>query len=113
MKKLIVLAAAVAVSLGLGLSALAENAPKEPVKVTNYGKKDAVTFDHSKHSAVKCEQCHHNGLKDPKCGDCHKLDDGEAPKIKDAMHGKKGACYACHYDKGAEHKLKCNDCHKG
>ena len=115
MKKLILIAAAVLFSVGLGLgAAVAADAPAGPIQVTNYGKKAAVTFDHAKHKEAKCEQCHHNGMDKPKCGECHKLDaDGKTPKIQDAAHGKdKGACYGCHRADDAKHKFKCNDCHK-
>ncbi len=115
MKKLILVAAAVVFSVGLALSAaVAADAPGGPVTVTNYGKKAAVSFEHAKHKDVKCEQCHHKGMGDPKCGTCHKLDaDGATPKMQDAAHAKdKGACYGCHRADDAAHKLKCNDCHK-
>lgn len=116
MKKLVLVAAAMVFSVGLALSAAAADAPKGPVKVTNFGKKGAPTFDHSKHADVKCEQCHHNA-KDGKfkCGECHKLEaEGNTPKIQDAMHGKdKGVCFACHRADDAKKKMKCADCHGG
>ncbi|MBI5013941.1 MAG: cytochrome c3 family protein [Deltaproteobacteria bacterium] len=108
-----------ALTLGLSLgAALAADAPKGPVKVTNFGKKAAVTFDHGKHKDVKCEQCHHNA-KDGKftCGECHRKDDDaktKAPKLESAAHNKDvGVCFSCHRAEDAKHKLKCNDCHKG
>jgi len=114
MKKLILVAAAVLFSVGLGLSAaVAADAPAGPIQVTNYGKKSVVTFEHAKHKEVKCEQCHHKGFDKPKCGECHKAEEeGGSPKFQDAAHAKgKGACRSCHFDDGAK-KLKCNDCHK-
>ena len=114
MKKLILVAAAVMFAVGLGLgAAVAKDAPGGPVTVSNFGKKAAVSFDHAKHKDVKCEQCHHKGMDDPKCGNCHKLEaEGGTPKIQDAAHAKdKGACRSCHFDGGAQ-KFKCNDCHK-
>lgn len=117
MKKLVLLATAVLFALGLGLgAAVAKDAPKGPIKVTNYGKKDPVIFDHSKHSEIDCKQCHHMADEGKyKCGDCHKAkEEGDAPSFKDAAHKKDmGKCYECHYARGAEHKLKCGDCHKG
>ncbi len=115
MKKIVLVAAAMLFAVGFALSAAAADAPKGPVTVTNYGKKGAVTFDHAKHKDVKCEDCHHKGMQDPKCGGCHKLEaDGDTPKIQDAAHGKdKGACFACHRADDAAKKMKCADCHAG
>ena len=97
-------------------AALAVNMPAEPAQVTNYGKKAPVLFDHAKHVGpeLDCAACHHNsGEEHYQCGSCHKLEaQGDAPAIKEAMHGKdKGVCYACHLQKGAEHKKKCAECH--
>jgi len=114
MKKLLVLVVTVFVALGLGLgTALAVDAPKGPVKVTNFGGKDAVTFDHAKHKDAKCVDCHHNE-KDGKfkCGDCHlKAAKDKAPKFQDAAHGEKGVCRTCHFGEKAKKSLKCTDCH--
>ncbi|GAB4256000.1 MAG: hypothetical protein Kow0092_01700 [Deferrisomatales bacterium] len=118
MRKLVVAVAVLVFTAGLGLGvAAAKDAPAGPVEVTNFGKKAPVAFEHAKHKDVaKCEQCHHKGLDDPKCGGCHTLKgEGDAPKIKDAFHKKgKGACYACHFQKNPKvgKKLKCGDCHK-
>jgi hypothetical protein len=115
MKKLILVAAAVLFSVGLGLSAaVAADAPAGPIQVTNYGKKGVVTFEHAKHKEVKCEQCHHKGMDKPKCGECHKAaDEGGVPKLQDAAHATdKGACWSCHRAKDAVKKLSCNGCHK-
>jgi hypothetical protein len=114
MKKLVLVAASALFALGLCLgSAQAADAPKGPVKVTNYGKKGEVTFDHAKHKDVKCKDCHHNEADGKyKCGECHKKDDGKAPKMEAAAHGKdKGVCFSCHKAEGAKNKLKCADCH--
>lgn len=117
MKKLIAVAIAVVFMVGAGLSAaVAADAPKGPIKVTNFGGKDAVTFDHAKHK-VDCETCHHNAKEGKfKCGDCHKGEAGKAPAMKDAAHEKeKGKCWGCHNKASANVKkeLKCADCHKG
>ncbi|RMG97357.1 MAG: class III cytochrome c [Candidatus Dadabacteria bacterium] len=118
MKKLVLFAAAAVFSLGLALGAAqATDAPADGLKVTNYGKKPAVTFDHSKHTnQLKCEECHHKaGEGKYKCGECHKAKaEGDKPKLKDAAHKKEvGKCWGCHRAKNAKKKLKCNDCHKG
>jgi hypothetical protein len=113
--------ATLALGLALGLSlgtALAADAPKGPVKVTNFGKKAAVTFDHARHKDVKCDACHHNAKEGKfKCGECHGKDDDartKAPKLESAAHKKDvGVCFGCHKAEDAKHKLKCADCHKG
>ena len=115
MRKLVLLFAAAA--LLAGGTAWAVDAPAKPVQVTNYGKKDAVTFDHAKHAGEKftCAQCHHKEAEGKfKCGECHKAEaEGGAPKIQDAFHGKDvGKCWSCHRAENASHKLKCNDCHR-
>lgn len=115
MKKLIVMSLAAVLSLGVSLgTALAADAPAKAAPVTNFGKKDPVMFDHAKHKDVKCVACHHNEADGKyKCGECHKAEAaGKAISLKDASHGKTGACYTCHYDKDAKNKLKCADCHK-
>ncbi len=111
----VLVAAAVVVAAGL---AQAAEAPGEPLQVTNFGKKDPVTFDHARHLAqqLDCERCHHNAAEGSyKCGACHGAEDADAvPRLKDAMHKRDlGVCYACHLDADAAHKLKCAECHKG
>ncbi len=114
MKKLLLLLASTVLAFSIGL-AHAADAPKGPEKVTNFGGKEVVTFDHAKHKEVKCEACHHNA-KDGKfkCGECHgKETKGKAISMKDASHGKdKGVCFKCHYASDAKNKLSCNKCHK-
>jgi len=118
MKKTLLILAASLIAMTLAGFVLAADAPAKAIKVTNYGAKDAVTFDHAKHAAqkVECVTCHHNADKGQyKCGDCHK---GEAtdktPPIKEAMHSKeKGVCYTCHLKPEAANKKKCADCHAG
>ena len=115
MKKVILIATAVLFCAGVGLGiAVAKDAPGGVINVSSPGaKKEPVPFDHAKHKDMKCDQCHHKGLDDPKCSTCHTVEgkDGVS-KLQDAMHGKdKGACRSCHFDDGAK-KLKCADCHK-
>ncbi len=120
MKKIALVAMSALFALGLSFGAAqAAEAPKGPVKVTNFGKKDPVSFDHAKHKDVKCEDCHHkqgNDKGEHKCGKCHGKDDNaktKAPKLESSMHKKDvGVCYKCHRAEDAKHKLKCNDCHK-
>lgn len=117
MKKLIAVAIAAMFIVGLGMAAIAADAPKGPVKVSNFGGKDVVSFDHAKHKDA-CVTCHHNE-KDGKykCGECHKGDAaGKAPSFKDAAHAKEtGKCWGCHNKASAkvQKELKCADCHKG
>jgi len=100
------------VSLGAA-AAVAADAPAGPKQVTNFGKKPPATFNHDTHKDMGCAKCHHNeGDGKYKCGECHLLEDGSAPNIKDAFHGKeKGTCYECHLLKGADNKMKCAECH--
>jgi hypothetical protein len=122
MKKLVLIATAVVFATVIGFGAVAgdKKPPEGPTAVTNYGSKKVVNFDHSKHTDVDCAKCHHNEGKNEgkgeykKCGDCHKLEaEGDALKIKDAMHKKElGVCWECHSKKGSEQKRKCGDCHK-
>ena len=116
MKKLIAIAVASMFLVAVGFSAaISADAPAAPTKVTNFGKKDAVTFDHAKHG-TDCESCHHNGVEKGKCGSCHKAEAGEASAIKDAAHKKEiGKCWGCHNKKSPTvvKALKCKDCHKG
>lgn len=99
---------------------MAADAPKGPAPVTNFGKKDPVSFDHSKHKKadgkdVACVSCHHNE-KDGKykCSECHKAEaKDKAISLADAMHKKDvGKCWSCHRAEDAKKKMKCNDCHK-
>jgi len=118
MKKVLVVVVTVFVAIGLSLgTALAADAPKGPIKVTNFGgAKGVVTFDHAKHKDAKCVSCHHNE-KDGKfkCGECHKKDADaatKAPKMQDAAHGDpKGVCFSCHKAANAKNKLSCDKCH--
>lgn len=116
MKKLVLLVASAVFALSFGI-AHAVDAPKAPEKVTNYGKKDVVTFDHAKHKDAKCDKCHHNAKEGKfKCGECHGKDDNaktKAPKLETVAHGKDvGVCYGCHRAEDAKNKFKCNQCHK-
>jgi hypothetical protein len=110
----LVLAGLILTPLGAG-SALAANPPDGPVKVTNFGKKNPVTFDHAKHKDLNCVSCHHKEKEGKyKCGECHKAEEqGKTPKLADAMHKKDvGKCWSCHRAEDAKNKFKCNDCHK-
>lgn len=118
MKKLLAIAVAIMFVVGVGVAAsIAADAPKGPMKVSNFGDKAPVTLNHATHTSVKCDYCHHNE-KDGKykCGECHKKDAaGKAPSIKDAAHAKEtGRCWECHFKASPKVKkeLKCADCHK-
>ncbi len=114
MKKiLIALSISVTLTLLGVVAVVAKDAPAGPQAVTNYGKKGPATFNHDTHKDTACATCHHNEADGKyKCGECHKLEDGDALNIKDAFHGKdKGTCYACHLEKDAKNKMKCAECH--
>ena len=117
MKHRILIVTTFALVLGLMTTgpALAADPPSEPLRVSNFGQKAPVTFDHARHGEVACAACHHNGDTGPyKCGECHGEEAREAaPKLKDAMHAKAtGKCYGCHFGAEAQaKKLKCAECH--
>lgn len=113
-----------------GLPAWAHHAPDGPIKVHAEGAtKDPVTFDHPKHFAGEpelqqnCKRCHHqventDAMKNEaswKCTACHTTEGkGDAPEVKEAMHGKdSGVCRECHFGSSAVKRLKCGDCHSG
>ena len=100
-------------------------APKAPITLP--AAMGAVTFDHSKHAAEKCETCHHASkpakpLKSPQeaCSDCHtKAGSADVPtKIPAIFHNptaKTGLCIDCHTKAAAAGKpapTKCAECHK-
>jgi len=76
-----------------------------------------VTYNHSKHTAVACDKCHHKPQgdnKQAKCSACHTAT--STPTAKDAFHKR---CLDCHKDtvakdatKAATVPTKCNECHK-
>jgi hypothetical protein len=89
MKKLAVLAAVL-----FATAAFAVDAPKGPV-VLESAKQGNVTFNHSKHAALKCDQC-------------HKGTPGKIGKLeKDAAHK---MCSDCH-KAGKKGPTKCAECH--
>jgi hypothetical protein len=87
----VLLSMAVAAMLLVG-TAIAADAPAKAVVLP--AKSGAVTFNHSSHKTVKCEQCH----ADAKGG---KID-------KDKGHA---MCHECH-KKEAKGPQKCAECHK-
>ncbi|TAL15695.1 hypothetical protein EPN96_12005 [bacterium] len=113
MKKLVAIATAALFFVGIGLAAVAADAPKAPVKVSNFGEKTPITYDHAKHAKVKCDVCHHKAESgDFKCGGCH----NDSGKMKDAAHKKEvGKCYGCHNKNSATvvKEMGCKDCHGG
>ena len=88
-----------AVALAFASNAVAVDAPAKPLTLP--AKPGAVTFNHSKHAALKCTQCH----ADEKGGDI----EGFGKTVnKDKAHAK---CHECH-KKEAKGPQKCADCHK-
>jgi hypothetical protein len=87
-----------AVALTFASNALAA-APAGPITLP--AKPGDVTFQHSKHAALKCTACH----KDEKGGDI----EGIGKDVnKDKAHA---TCLECH-KKEAKGPQKCADCHK-
>jgi hypothetical protein len=91
--------AALFVAVAFAFSASAATPPSKPVVLQ--AKNGNVTFEHAKHSQLKCETCHASA---------------EGGKIegfgKDKAHG---TCVECHKKEAAAGKnapTKCADCHK-
>jgi opacity protein-like surface antigen len=91
MKVLLSMAVAAMLLVGSAMAA----APAKPVVLQ--AKSGAVTYDHGKHKALKCETCH----ADAKGGKIAGLD-------KDKGHA---MCQECHKKEG-KGPQKCADCHK-
>lgn len=89
--------AALFAALTIATVAIAADAPKAPVTIPN--KQGAITFDHAKHAAVKCADCH--GATAGKIG----------AQGKDKGHANCLDCHKANKDKGA--KVGCKDCHSG
>jgi len=86
-------------------------------------KKKPVVFNHTKHKAYQCTQCHHEftdgknvwkeGQEVKKCGACHKAEDeGKKVKLEKAFHNQ---CVECHKTVKKENKptgpTACTKCH--
>jgi hypothetical protein len=91
MKVLLSMAVAAMLLVGSAMAA----APAKPTVLQ--AKSGAVTYDHGKHKALKCETCH----ADAKGGKIAGLD-------KDKGHA---MCQECHKKEG-KGPQKCADCHK-
>ena len=104
-----------------------EKAPAAPI-VLKGAPMGGVKFEHSKHTAVKCETCHHASKTEKplasahqKCTDCH-TKAATAPmktKMQAAFHnptGQAGVCIDCHKKEAAAGKAtaptKCAQCHQ-
>ncbi len=89
------LSVAIAVSL-FAAPVLAAEAPTAPI-VLKSAKQGDITFEHSKHKQVKCEECH-----------------GPGEPGKMTMDMKKGhaVCQACHKKQENKALGTCDTCHK-
>ena len=96
MKLLASIMAAMVLSAGIAVAADKE-APTKPIVLE--AKQGKVTFQHTTHKAVKCEQCH-NEKAFPQ--------DSKTKLAKDAAHA---VCHECH-KKEKKGPQKCADCHK-
>ncbi|RPJ78309.1 MAG: hypothetical protein EHM13_14815 [Acidobacteria bacterium] len=129
-RRVVLLAAAVAVLFAAGI-VLQAQAQKVPGPVILKGSPmGGVRLDHKTHqeAGIKCDSCHHASKPDvpmkaanQKCSDCHTK--AAKPPMKTmyraAFHdpmAKSGTCVTCHLDnlKKGNKKVptKCNDCHK-
>ena len=88
-----------AVALAVATSAAAATPPSGPVTLP--AKPGNVTFQHSKHAALKCTQCH--------ASDAGGAIEGFNKTVnKDKAHA---TCQDCH-KKAGKGPQKCADCHK-
>ncbi len=78
-------------------AAAAADVPKGPQTIPN--KNGAITFDHAKHTEVKCETCHGNATG------------GKIALSKDWGHKTCLECHKANKAKGA--KAECKSCHSG
>jgi len=120
MKKTLLITLMITALLGVFTASMviAADAPADGLTMKYPGDKAKyapMTFNHSTHAALKCEQCHHKMAesKDMKCTTCHAdTADKKAPTAYyPAFHSKAdNACLGCHktMKKGPS---KCNDCH--
>jgi hypothetical protein len=100
----------------IALAPLAASAAAAPAAaLTLKAKPGAVTFNHDKHAAQKCQTCH--GVGQPGKIGCIDIAaggkvcpgaGGAEPTRKDFFHG---ACIDCH-KKEAKGPAKCAECHK-
>ncbi len=89
---------AILFALAFASVAAAANPPADGLKIPN--KNGEITFNHSKHKALKCEQCH---VGNPNGGK-FKLD-------KESGHKLCQDCHKANKDKGAS--INCKTCHSG
>jgi hypothetical protein len=89
---------AILVALAFATVAAAANPPADGLKIPN--KNGEITFNHSKHKELKCEQCHAGNP----AGGKFKLD-------KDSGHKLCQECHKANKDKGAS--VACKTCHSG
>jgi len=73
--------------------------------------KGVVTFNHKQHSEAfehDCGVCHHTGVKNQTCSNCHKEKKTEILSSKNAYHK---TCKGCHkiMEQGP---TKCGECHE-
>ena len=111
-----------------GKLTLNKDAKLFPVKKLNADgtkKKGPVTFNHTKHGEAGCVGCHHTekelktgGTPAKLCFDCHgpaPSADGKQLDTYEMIHGKKGACLACHRTdttaQAAKAPTACEGCH--
>lgn len=82
----------------------AQDTPESVALQSSFGN---VTLSHQKHTGLTtCNECHHKGMDDPKCSNCHTKD--SAVNAMTAMHKN---CIDCHKAKSSG-PTECTDCHK-
>lgn len=106
MKKILIMALVLGVVAAFSLPAIALQAPA--TTTLEVAGQAPVTFDHAAHVALSsnCKQCHHYGVGNGSCTDCHgnaKLT--QAPSLAAAYT----ACKTCHTSTPVAAPAACSD----
>lgn len=86
-----------------GVGAEVDPGPETITFAHGLAKKPTVPLTHKAHQAYgACQDCHHKGLEDPKCKNCHTPEESKTIYHKQCKDG-------CHKEKGGP--TGCKDCH--
>ena len=119
MKKIIGIALSAAAIVCLtAFVAMAADAPADGLKMNHMGGKAPVVFNHSKHAATDCKECHHKwdgaaAIQSCAAAGCHDVMDKKDKTEKSlyyVMHERKKAkqstCLSCHAEKATKENKK-------
>jgi c(7)-type cytochrome triheme protein len=110
MKRLFIIAAALAVAVGSGRMIAQDAAPEAPTTLVFEAKTGNVTFDHGKHvesAGGDCETCH------DALWPAERVDLGYKASMHKKAEAEGTSCAACHRPEGPafESKANCKRCH--